>query len=168
VVAAFSPCAVLVDASVSLLDCHPFLTRVTSLIGLTKRADFLKAASARRWQCSFFVARVRERESKNAHSLPDVKDLHVKGLRLGLTVTKKMGNAPQRNRIRRRLKGILSELCLHKMSSFPPVDVVIMARDRILHASHCALRKDLERLLQQVHPPETSHKAARLRANEGL
>lgn len=62
---------------------------------LKRRADFLKAAKGRRVNAAHFLLQVRKRtEDAPAGSHP----------RFGFTVTKKVGGAVVRNRIRRRLK----------------------------------------------------------------
>ncbi len=77
-------------------------------------------------------------------------------LRVGYTVTKKVGNAVIRNRVRRRLRAavVLAEL--------PPTaaghDAVIIARDTALEASHRALVDAVSRafakaLERKVRPP---------------
>jgi ribonuclease P protein component len=118
---------------------------VKRIIRLTHRSDFIKAANAPRWQCRFFNARVRLRDTQN-HVAPAIS-----GLRLGLTVTKKMGNSPQRNRIRRRLKGILRVLCADEALWVLPLDVVIIARESILTADHPALLQNMQRLMLHLH-----------------
>ena len=63
---------------------------------LRQRADFVAAATGTKVPTAAFVLQVRQR---NDDSGP---------IRVGFTVTKKVGNAVERNRIRRRLKEIVS------------------------------------------------------------
>ncbi|SHG93506.1 ribonuclease P protein component [Kaistia soli DSM 19436] len=58
---------------------------------LKKRAEFLAAAGGARASRRGFLLQKRDRDSEA-------------GPRFGFTVTKKMGNSPERNRIRRRLR----------------------------------------------------------------
>lgn len=62
---------------------------------LTRRADFLSAARARRQGRAAFVLQARQRGPGE----PD-------GLRIGYTCSKKVGNAVARNRAKRRLRAV--------------------------------------------------------------
>jgi len=61
---------------------------------LTQRADFLAAAKGERVPASPFVLQVRERGDERP-------------ARVGFTVSKKVGSAVERNRVRRRLREIV-------------------------------------------------------------
>lgn len=52
--------------------------------------------------------------------------------RVGLTVSKKLGHAVQRNRIRRRLREVYR---LHEAEFLPGCDLVVVARSRAAEAS---------------------------------
>ena len=81
------------DANGSMPSRAPRLTlRVSTL---TRRADFLRAAQARRQGMPGFLLQARRREDADA------------GTRIGFTCSKKIGNAVTRNRMKRRLR----ELC---------------------------------------------------------
>lgn len=64
------------------------------------------------------------------------------GARIGFTVTKKVGNAVERNRIRRRLREAvrLSEA----LSPAPETDYVLVARREALSVPFVRLKADLE------------------------
>ena len=64
---------------------------------LTKRAEFLAAASGRRFHTERMTVQGRLRDGDGA------------GLRFGLTVTKKVGHATERNRIKRRLRAAIRD-----------------------------------------------------------
>jgi ribonuclease P protein component len=66
--------------------------RVTTL---TKRADFQRAARARRVAMPGFILQMRQRSSAEAP-----------GVRIGFTCSKKVGNAVARNRAKRRLREV--------------------------------------------------------------
>ena len=68
--------------------CPPELER------LRKRADFRAAATAIRVPTSAFVLQVRRRDDKGP-------------IRVGFTVSRKVGTAVERNRVRRRLKELV-------------------------------------------------------------
>lgn len=65
------------------------------LITLTKRADFLRAARAKRQGTSGFLLQARRRGSDEPP-----------GMRVGYTCSKKVGNAVSRNRAKRRLREV--------------------------------------------------------------
>ncbi|MFD0464270.1 ribonuclease P protein component [Microvirga aerilata] len=70
--------------------------RAASSLGrLTKRPDFVAAASGRRFHTERMTVQARLREGSGL------------GLRFGLTVTKRVGHATERNRIKRRLRAAL-------------------------------------------------------------
>lgn len=73
----------------------------------------------------------------------------VIGARFGFTITKKIGNAVVRNRIRRRLKAALTDLASQHAS--PCHDYVVVARTPAFDIPFATLQKDLERALQRVH-----------------
>ena len=67
----------------------------SSLGRLTKRPDFVAAASGRRFHTERMTVQARLREGSGL------------GLRFGLTVTKRVGHATERNRIKRRLRAAI-------------------------------------------------------------
>ena len=71
------------------------------------------------------------------------------GARFGFTVTKKLGNAVVRNRIKRRLR----EAVRHSASpySLPDHDYVLIAREAALRRPFADLIIDLQTALQRVH-----------------
>ncbi len=73
-------------------------------------------------------------------------------LRIGYTVTKKVGNAVVRNRVRRRLRSAVA------LIHFPPAaaghDAVIIARDTALDAPHTALVSALDRAFAKALTPK--------------
>ena len=66
---------------------------------LKRRAEFQRAGKGRRVGASGFTMQANARVSSDA----------AEGPRFGLTVTKKIGNSPARNRIRRRLREAMRE-----------------------------------------------------------
>ena len=69
----------------------------TSLSVLTQRADFLRAARARRQPMPGFLLQARLRSPEEVVATP---------IRIGFTCSKKVGNAVARNRAKRRLREI--------------------------------------------------------------
>jgi ribonuclease P protein component len=102
---------------------------------LTRRSDFLAANRGLRIARPGFVLLARPNEGA--------------GLRFGITVTKKIGNAVVRNRIRRRLKAALTPLSAQL--AVATHDYVVIARQPAFDIPFATLQKDLERALQRVH-----------------
>ena len=68
--------------------------------------------------------------------------------RAGFTITKKLGNAVQRNRIRRRLKAVAREAFAY--GAEPGADYVIVARAPALTRSFASLLDDMKRALLRL------------------
>ncbi|MBX3512110.1 MAG: ribonuclease P protein component [Xanthobacteraceae bacterium] len=103
---------------------------------ILKRADFLAAAKAARASSVPFSLQARDRKDDA-------------GLRLGLTVTKKVGNAVERNRIRRRLRAAARAVL--PQAGKDGFDYVVVARRAALTADFADLTLGLENTLKQVH-----------------
>ena len=69
------------------------------------------------------------------------------GLQVGFSVSKKIGKAVIRNRVKRRLKEAFSQV-LNDVK--PNVLVIIIARPGIAEKDFAAIKKNLERLLQKA------------------
>ena len=85
---------------------------------LKKRRDFLYAGGGRKGHSALFTVQARARTDA------------VDGPRVGLTVTKKVGNAVERNRIKRRLRETLR--LAEGLHLVPTHDYVIVARRPLL------------------------------------
>ena len=127
------------------------------LARLTQRKQFLAAADqGRRFRSSVFTVQVRDADGDEARE-PD-------GLRLGLTASRKVGNAVKRNRIRRRLRVAAAEALAAQASR--PCDVVIVARPETLTASFRMLVSELSVAIDRARPagqdrkPRSSGKSA--------
>ena len=109
---------------------------------LTQRADFLAAASGPRMSAPAFVVQSRARDDNGP-------------VRVGFTVSKKVGNAPERNRVRRRLRELVKKLDVTSMR--PHHDYVIIGRrtalDRGFETMFNDLRSALARLERQPSKP---------------
>ena len=70
---------------------------------LKQRADFLAAATGTRAPAAAFVLQARKRADEGP-------------ARVGLTVSKKVGNAVERNRVRRRLRDRVDRIFCHNMT----------------------------------------------------
>ena len=102
-----------------------------AFVSLKKRADFLRARSGKRWSSGRFTLQRRQRG-----------DL-TQAVRIGFTVTKKVGNAVERNRIKRRLRAACREIPADGWDQGS--DYVLIARRAALTCSFTRLLDDLER-----------------------
>jgi ribonuclease P protein component len=69
---------------------------------IKKRSDFLAANRGKRYATPGFVLLVKDRQD----DMPEI--------RLGITITKKVGNAVVRNRMRRRFRALAREMLTDK------------------------------------------------------
>ena len=112
--------------------------RAASWGRLTQRAQFQRAGKGRRTQVDAFTLQANRRALEDPASGP----------RVGFTVTKKVGNAVVRNRIRRRLREALRRVST--LEAAPDHDYVLMARLEALTAGFDALVGDVERAFRQI------------------
>lgn len=110
------------------------MTATIKLRRLTKRSQFLNADRGRRAGRSAFAMRAIESEDDTPG--------------LGLTVSKKTGNSPERNRIKRRLRAA-ARSCAGAFR--PRHDYVLIARRDALGTPFARLVEDLGILLDRVH-----------------
>jgi ribonuclease P protein component len=108
------------------------------LARLTQRKDFLAAAEhGRRFRSSAFTVQVLDKPAQE-------------GLRLGLTASRKTGNAVVRNRIRRRLRAVAA-LALAGQAG-KPCDLVVIARPETVQADFAAMVADLSVAFDRARP----------------
>ncbi|WP_298885872.1 ribonuclease P protein component [uncultured Bradyrhizobium sp.] len=100
---------------------------------LRQRADFLAVANGARVNSPAFVLQSLDRRSLGRDDLGPV--------RIGFTVTKKNGNAPERNRIRRRLRELVKRLDPASMQ--PHHDYVLVGRRDALSRDFTTMLDDL-------------------------
>jgi ribonuclease P protein component len=101
---------------------------------LRQRADFLAVANGPRVNSAAFVLQGRRRDDQGP-------------VRIGFTVTKKNGNAPERNRIRRRLREVVKRLDVISMR--PHHDYVLVGRRDALTRDFAAMLDDLRSALNR-------------------
>jgi len=111
---------------------------------LKQRADFVAAASGNRASAGAFVLQARARHDTNPP-------------RFGFTVAKKVGNAPERNRIRRRLKEMVRLTAVNQARAGQ--DYVLIGRRAALAAPFGQLVAELERALKRVHAARSPRSA---------
>lgn len=117
---------------------------------LRQRADFLAAATGARAPVSGFVLQALNRREDGP-------------VRVGFTVSKKVGNSPERNRVRRRLREMV------RLAPSAPMrrgyDYVLIGRRQALQLPLDRLIEDFARALGRVHagksPPVTPHAGTR-------
>ena len=108
---------------------------------LAKRADFLRAAQARRHGTGGFLLQARQRRADEADAAL---------IRVGYTCSKKLGNAVARNRAKRRLREIARAILPRQGQ--PGWDYVLVGRPEATAARDFALMlADMERALAQIH-----------------
>ena len=103
---------------------------------LLKRQDFLAAAQARTFAAKGVVVQIRDRKDG-------------KPARLGFTVTKKLGGAVTRNRIKRRLREA-ARLTLPELAEAGH-DYVLIGRASGLDRPFSSLQNDIRTALKRLH-----------------
>ena len=107
---------------------------------LTKRSQFQRAARGNRAGRSAF--------GLQAIAAPETPEPGI-----GFTVTKKSGNSPERNRIKRRLRAAVTA-CARDF--IPHHDYVLVGRREALSEPFAKLVADLGVLIQRVHTPRST------------
>ena len=107
---------------------------------LTKRNQFQRAARGNRAGRSAF--------GLQAIAAPDAPEPGI-----GFTVTKKTGNSPERNRIKRRLRAAVTA-CARDF--VPAHDYVLVGRREALSEPFAKLVADLGALIVRVHAPRST------------
>ena len=108
------------------------------LITLKKRSDFLAANSGRRANTPGFVLLVRDRQDGDPV------------IRVGFTVTRKIGKAAVRNRMKRRFRALAREVI--PANGHSGSDHVMIGRSGGVERDFGQLRKDLEQALRKAAP----------------
>ena len=106
------------------------------LISIRKRSDFLAANAASRVATPGFVLLVRKRDDGD-----DVK-------RLGVTVTKKIGNAVIRNRMKRRFRALARDVIVTDGAA--GADHILIGRAGGVERNFAVLRADLAKALAKA------------------
>ena len=109
------------------------------LITLTKRADFLAANGGLRATTPGFVLLVRDRKDSDA------------AMRVGFTVTKKIGGAVVRNRMKRRFRALAREVVPAR--GIPGADHVMIGRSKGIERDFAQLRSELAGALDRLRKP---------------
>ncbi len=110
------------------------------LVTIKKRKDFLRLTQhGHKFVTSSFIMLMLPEDSQSAG---------VEGMRIGYTVTKKMGNAVVRNRIKRRFREAASQVMPQKAK--PGHVYVLIARHSALQCPFSTLLRDLDFALTRI------------------
>lgn len=119
---------------------------------MKKRADFLAANRGKRYATPGFVLLVRDRADNDTI------------IRLGITITKKVGNAVVRNRMRRRFRALAQEMLAAKGKT--GADHVLIGRDGGIERDFAELRADLEKALIKLCSQSRSSEPVEARSSD--
>jgi ribonuclease P protein component len=103
---------------------------------IAQRADFLACNKGRRQPMPGFVLLMRQRDDGDP------------AIRIGFTVTKKIGNAVVRNRMKRRFRALARELLPH--AGTVGADHVIIGRSEGIERDYSLLRAELAKALDKI------------------
>jgi ribonuclease P protein component len=103
---------------------------------IRQRADFLAAAGGAKANAPAFVLQARSRNDAGP-------------ARVGYTVTRKVGTATERNRVKRRLREMV-RLSAAAAGMQPHCDYVVIGRRTALNRDFAMLRDDLYQALRRI------------------
>ncbi|MBC8269849.1 MAG: ribonuclease P protein component [Rhodospirillaceae bacterium] len=116
------------------------LSLVSAIPRLKRRPEFLKVAATRhKWVASGLIVQSRPRLDGEADT---------EQARVGFTVSRKVGNAVARNRVRRRLRAAADNVMTEHAR--PGIDFVIIGRRNSLNRSFSDLEGDLTTALKKL------------------
>ena len=110
---------------------------------LRQRPDFLAAKDGVKAPGSAFVLQARKRDDNGP-------------VRVGFTVTKQVGNAVERNRVKRRLREVVRLSAAENLRSGH--DYVLIGRRAALDLPFSRMLDELERSLRRVHAERSNAK----------
>lgn len=115
-----------------------------TLFRLKQRWEFLRAAKqGRKWATNGLVLQVHQRTGQGRGD-----EVEADAVRVGFTVTKKVGNSVVRNRVRRRLRAVANEVL--PIAAVGGLDLVIIGRMGTIKRPYPALVKDLQTALRKL------------------
>jgi ribonuclease P protein component len=118
---------------------------------LKKRSDFLRVAMCQR---KVVKPTMIVQLGKRPHV--DKKGQALPALRMGLTASRKVGNAVKRNRARRRLRAVAEIICPN--FSFTNEDIVLIASSATVEAPFPSLLRDFDQALTKLMSKPTLSK----------
>jgi ribonuclease P protein component len=119
---------------------------------LKRRADFRAASSGPRISVGAFVLQARARGDE-------------RGARIGFTVSKQVGNAVERNRVRRRLREIVRLSAGATMRDGH--DYVLVGRRTALAAPFAEMQQQLDKALHRIHSSQLGREGRLAREGTG-
>ena len=123
---------------------------------LTRRTDFLAAAKGLRASAGAFVVQARSRAADGGAKEGGAEEGPA---RIGFTVSRQVGNAVERNRVRRRLREMV------RLSEGGGMhgghDYVLIGRRAALQAPFGEMRRELDAALRRIHDPERPQRQPR-------
>lgn len=122
--------------------------RGRKVVTLTKRAEFLAASKGRRHYGDSLGLQAVQRESSEGNDA-----------RFGLTVSRKVGTAVERNRVKRRLRAALRAGALSLGRS--DHDYVIVGRRELLKTRFDTILSEIADAIERVHRPRKAGGRAR-------
>jgi ribonuclease P protein component len=110
-----------------------------NVCSLKKRSEFVRLnESGRSWVTPAFVVLV------GPAFAPDT-------VRYGITASRKIGGAVQRNRAKRRLRAVVdAAIRLNPTATLPAMDVVLIARHPVLSAPFADLQRDFNWAMRKL------------------
>ena len=117
---------------------------MTSIIGkLENRTQFLRvAASGKKWVTPGFILQVRP------HEPGESEFSQHECIRIGYTVSKKVGGAVTRNRVKRRLRAVVAKVILPNVRD--NVDCVLIGRKIAFDRPFNSMVSDMDIALQKL------------------
>jgi ribonuclease P protein component len=109
------------------------------LVTIAKRADFLAANAGLRTTTPGFILLVRDRKDSD------------QAMRVGFTVTKKIGGAVVRNRMKRRFRALAREIV--PVKGVAGADHVMIGRAKGIERDFGLLRNELVQALDRLRKP---------------
>ncbi len=115
---------------------------------MLRRAEFVQATRAPRAVATpfFIVQSVPDSAPELSRRTTTSKNMTT-SLTLGITASRKIGNAVARNRAKRRLRALLYQTLLKSPVMPPSRRIVLVARKACLDADFSAMRQRLKRAL---------------------
>ena len=114
----------------------------------TRRQFLAVAASRRKWAMPGLILQARRRPPAEDTPGAGVSESSERYLGVGFTVSRKVGNAVARNRAKRRLRAVASEIL--PTAGRPGFDYVIIGRKATLDRSFTELRRDLQEAMERL------------------
>jgi ribonuclease P protein component len=107
---------------------------------LKKRSEFLAASkTGHKWITPAFIIQIYKRSSEGP-------------IRYGITASRKIGNAVERNRAKRRLRALIREIL--PLLGQPGTDYVFIARQEVLKRDFAVMKEEMKRGVKMLGKKE--------------